>query len=67
VAALRVSFAALALVIAAPAHAGSVERWRPHIEEASARFGVPAEWIERVEDGRRWAGARSSAAPARWG
>jgi soluble lytic murein transglycosylase-like protein len=38
----------LALVVAAPVHAGSVERWRPHIEEASARFGVPAEWIERV-------------------
>jgi soluble lytic murein transglycosylase-like protein len=41
-------FAALALVVAVPAHAGSVERWRPLIDEASARFGVPAEWIERV-------------------
>lgn len=47
-AALRILFAALALVVAVPAHAGSVERWRPHIDEASARFGVPAEWIERV-------------------
>lgn len=47
-AALRISFAALALAAAVPAHAQSVERWRPHIEEASARFGVPAEWIERV-------------------
>nr|WP_188645878.1 lytic transglycosylase domain-containing protein [Tsuneonella deserti] len=25
-----------------------VTRWRPYIAEASARFGVPAEWIERV-------------------
>lgn len=47
-AALRFVCLALALVGAVPAHAESVERWRPHIEEASARFGVPAEWIERV-------------------
>lgn len=48
-AALRVMTAAVALlVVVAPAHAGSVERWRPHIDEASARFGVPVEWIERV-------------------
>ena len=47
-AALRVCVVALALIVAVPAHAGSVEQWRPHIEEASARFGVPAEWIERV-------------------
>lgn len=46
--ALRVAVAALALVAAAPAYAQSVERWRPYIEEASARFGVPAGWIERV-------------------
>ena len=39
---------ALALVAVAPAQAQSVARWRPHIEEASARFGIPAEWIERV-------------------
>lgn len=25
-----------------------VARWRPYVEEASRRFGVPAEWIERV-------------------
>ncbi|WP_192649427.1 lytic transglycosylase domain-containing protein [Sphingopyxis sp. OAS728] len=24
------------------------ELWRSHIEEASGRFGVPAQWIERV-------------------
>lgn len=47
-AALKLSGLAFALVASAPAQAGSVERWRPHIDEASARFGVPAEWIERV-------------------
>ncbi|MBB4632536.1 soluble lytic murein transglycosylase-like protein [Sphingosinicella soli] len=43
--------AGLMLVAAPPhasAHADSLSRWRPHIEAASARFGVPAEWIERV-------------------
>lgn len=47
-AAVRVALAALALVAASPAEAQSVDRWRPYIEEASARYGVPATWIERV-------------------
>lgn len=47
-AALRILGLAFALAVSVPVHARSVERWRPHIEEASARFGVPAEWIERV-------------------
>jgi soluble lytic murein transglycosylase-like protein len=47
-AALRVALAALALFAATPAGAQSVSHWRPHIEEASARFGVPVAWIERV-------------------
>src|SRR3546814_18944727 len=55
---------------AAPANADPVQRWRPFIAEASARFGIPAAWIERVmraESGGRtrlhgepntsWAGA----------
>lgn len=46
--ALRIVVAALALAVATPASAQSIERWRPYIEEASARFGVPAEWIESV-------------------
>lgn len=46
--ALRTAVAALALFAATPAAADPVDRWRPHIEEASARFGVPVEWIERV-------------------
>lgn len=46
--ALRIVATALALAAAVPAHAQSVERWRPYIDEASARFGVPADWIERV-------------------
>nr|WP_294814893.1 lytic transglycosylase domain-containing protein [uncultured Sphingomonas sp.] len=35
-------------MMATPARADNVERWRPYIGEASARFGVPAGWIERV-------------------
>ncbi|TPG20985.1 lytic transglycosylase domain-containing protein [Sphingomonas koreensis] len=46
--AIRTAFAALALLAATPAHADSVTRWRPYIAEASGRFGVPVEWIERV-------------------
>lgn len=42
------AFAALLLVAAAPVRAQSIDRWRPYIDEASTRFGVPAEWIERV-------------------
>jgi soluble lytic murein transglycosylase-like protein len=38
----------LAFVASAPAHAETVVRWRPFIDEASARFGIPAAWIERV-------------------
>lgn len=30
------------------AHAHDVDRWRPCIETASTRFGVPMRWIERV-------------------
>lgn len=45
---VRLIAAALALAISAPAHAQSVERWRPYIAEASGRFGVPELWIERV-------------------
>lgn len=45
---LRIALAALALVVTAPAKAESVDRWRPYIAEASARYAVPVEWIERV-------------------
>jgi len=36
------------LFAASPAHADPVAAWRSHVDEASERFGVPAEWIERV-------------------
>jgi len=39
---------AVLLLAATPAHAGSVEQWRALIDAASARFGVPAAWIEQV-------------------
>lgn len=46
--ALRLLAVALALLAARPAHADQVERWRPYVAEASARFGIPTEWIEQV-------------------
>ena len=45
---MRIAIVALALLAATPARADPVDRWRPYIEEASARYGVPVEWIERV-------------------
>jgi Soluble lytic murein transglycosylase and related regulatory proteins (some contain LysM/invasin domains) len=52
-AALRRLALGLALLVAAPAGANSQEsdpvaRWHTEIAEASARFGVPVAWIERV-------------------
>lgn len=46
--ALRAILAAACLAAAAPVHAEVVADWRSHIAEASARFGVPVEWIEAV-------------------
>lgn len=40
--------AAAALLVSTPAYADDVGRWRAHIDEASARFGIPVGWIERV-------------------
>lgn len=47
-AALRVFAVAVALLAATPAAADPLDRWRVDIAEASARFGVPVAWIERV-------------------
>jgi len=41
-------FVAAALLLAGPAAARPVDRWNGYIAEASARFGVPEEWIRRV-------------------
>lgn len=46
--AVRYFAIAAALAVAAPAHADPVDQWRPYIDEAAARFGVPAAWIEQV-------------------
>jgi len=48
VAALKPFALAVALLIAHPAAADPVDRWRAEIAEASARFAVPVAWIERV-------------------
>ena len=45
---VRLFALALALLAPAPASAEPLADWRPFIAEASARFGVPAAWIERV-------------------
>lgn len=45
---LRLAVLALALAAATPARSEEVARWRPFVEEASGRFGVPVAWIERV-------------------
>jgi len=46
--ALTRSLPAVLLLVATPAKADQVARWRPIIEEASTRFGIPTVWIERV-------------------
>lgn len=45
---LNLLAALFALSCAVPARCGSVNRWTDYIAEASARFGVPVAWIERV-------------------
>ncbi|MEO1168749.1 MAG: lytic transglycosylase domain-containing protein [Pseudomonadota bacterium] len=40
--------AAIALSMASPAAADSIDRWDRHIAEASARFAIPTDWIKRV-------------------
>ncbi len=45
---LRCLLAVAAFATATPAHADPIDRWRPLIAEAAARFGVPENWIERV-------------------
>jgi soluble lytic murein transglycosylase-like protein len=47
-AALRGALLALALLWARPAVADPLDRWSVYIAEASARFGMPTEWIRRV-------------------
>ncbi|MEZ5655390.1 MAG: lytic transglycosylase domain-containing protein [Sphingobium sp.] len=47
-ASIRGMIAAVALLSATPAQADEVARWRPFIEEASTRFGIPTRWIEQV-------------------
>jgi soluble lytic murein transglycosylase-like protein len=42
-----VFFLEAAAVAAQPAPA-EVVRWQPYVDEASERFGIPADWIERV-------------------
>jgi soluble lytic murein transglycosylase-like protein len=45
---LKLALLALCVAVAAPAQADPIDRWSHFIAEASARFGVPEEWIRRV-------------------
>jgi len=45
---MRTAVIAALLIVATPAKADSIARWKPYVAEASARFGIPVEWIERV-------------------
>jgi soluble lytic murein transglycosylase-like protein len=58
VGALKYLGVAMSLALVSPAAAETVADWRPHIHDASARFGVPVIWIERVM--RAESGGRTS-------
>jgi soluble lytic murein transglycosylase-like protein len=45
---VRLWIATASLAFASPAQAETVADWRSYINEASARFGMPVAWIERV-------------------
>ena len=45
---IRAFVTAVALLVATPAQADEVSRWRPFVEEASTRFGIPTRWIKQV-------------------
>ena len=57
-AALKNALLALSLLWASPAAADPLDHWSLHIAEASARFGMPIEWIRRVM--RAESGGRTS-------
>ena len=63
--AVRSLLAAACLAIATPANAESVADWRPYINEASARFGVPVAWIEAVMQAESWGQTRLNGRPIR--
>lgn len=66
--ALRMLVGGVALVAATPAAARPVQSLTPFIGEASHRFGIPADWIERViqaeSGGRTMLGGRPITSPA---
>jgi soluble lytic murein transglycosylase-like protein len=45
---LTAALCAAALLWAVPATAGPLDRWSAYIADASARFGIPENWIGRV-------------------
>ena len=65
--ALKRLAAAGMLLYAVPAHGSNVERWRPYIAEAAARFAIPEDWIARVmqaeSGGRTTLGGRPITSP----
>lgn len=65
---LKLALATFALLVAVPARADPVAQWQPHIAEASARFGIPVDWIGRViraeSGGRTMIGGRATTSHA---
>jgi soluble lytic murein transglycosylase-like protein len=68
VGALKAVLAGAALLWPAAANADPVDRWASEIAAASARFGVPEQWIRRViraeSGGRAASGGRPTISPA---
>lgn len=54
-----------ALVVSAPLQADEPGRWQPFIAEASARFGLPTDWIDRVIRAESGGRTRLNGAPIR--
>jgi hypothetical protein len=65
---VRLVLIAAVLCWSALAPARDIARWRPYVAEASMRFGVPVDWIERVIDaesrGDPMLGGRPTVSPA---
>lgn len=62
---LKRAAAAIFLALGSPAQAETVATWRPYISEASLRFGVPSDWIERVIHAESRGRTRSNGRPIR--
>jgi soluble lytic murein transglycosylase-like protein len=63
--AMRFWLVTASLAFTSPARTETVADWRPYILEASNRFGVPADWIERVMQAESRGRTTSNGRPTR--